>query len=196
MVKKIPISASAPILEGKQYHLACGPKDIAPYVLTPGDPERVGKIASLWDSFQEKAYHREYRTVTGFYYKTPISCTSTGIGSPAMSIAVEELTRIGAHTFIRVGTTGGIQPGQKMGDLVISTGAVRLDGASRDYVIPEYPAIAHYQVVQALIQAAQELKKNMDGRPGGEHVFKIKPLWVGPHPPPYAQGAITYLRHR
>ena len=151
------ISASAPVIEGKQYHIACGPKDVAKSVLLPGDPQRVGKIASLWDSAKEIAYHREYHTMTGKYQKIPITCTSTGIGAPSLAIAVEELSRIGVETFIRTGTCGGIQNGQKLGDLVISTGAVRLDGASKDYVIPEYPAVAHYEVVEALIQAAEEL---------------------------------------
>jgi len=152
------VSASAPVIEGKQYHIACGPKDVAPSVLLPGDPERVGKIASLWDRAKEVAYHREYHTMTGIYQGTPISCTSTGIGAPSLAIGVEELSRIGVETFIRVGTCGAIQKGMKCGDLVISTGAVRLDGASRDYVMPEYPAVAHYQVVEALMQAAKELK--------------------------------------
>lgn len=96
--------------------------------------------------------------MTGTYQGIPLSCTSAGVGSPSLAIAIEELSRIGVDTFIRVGTTGGIQKGQKLGDVVISTGAVRLDGASRDYVIPEYPAVAHYEVVEALIQAAKELK--------------------------------------
>ena len=152
------ISAKAPVVGGKQYHIACGPGDVAPYVLIPGDPERVGKIASLWDSSREVAYHREYHTMTGKYQGVPISCTSSGIGGPSLAIAVDELCRIDAHTFIRVGSTGGIQKGQKIGDLVISTGAVRLEGTSKDFVIPEYPAIANYEVVMALIQAAEELK--------------------------------------
>ena len=152
------ISASAPVIEGKQYHIACGPKDVASGVLLPGDPARVDKIASLWDERHEVANHREYHTITGVFEKTPITCTSTGIGSPSLAIAIEELARIGVGTFIRTGTCGGIQKGQKLGDLIISTGAVRLDGASRDYVIPEYPAVAHYEVVEALIQAAEELK--------------------------------------
>lgn len=157
MVNKI--SALAPLnKEGKQYHIACAPGDVAPSVLLPGDPARVDKIGTLWDSVHEVANHREYHTMTGKYQGTPISCTSTGIGSPALAIAVEELSRIGVETFIRVGTTGGIQPGQHLGDVVITTGAVRLDGASRDYVMPEYPAVAHYKVVEALIQAAEELK--------------------------------------
>ncbi|MDO8451388.1 MAG: nucleoside phosphorylase [bacterium] len=151
------VSAKAPVLGGKQYHIECGPGDVAPSVLVPGDPARVNKIASLWDSVHEVANHREYHTMTGMFEGVPISCTSSGIGSPSLAIAVDELSRIGADTFIRVGSTGGIQKGQKLGDLVISTGAVRLDGTSRDLVIPEYPAVAHYEVVMALIQAAEEL---------------------------------------
>ncbi|MEK7544347.1 MAG: uridine phosphorylase [Patescibacteria group bacterium] len=152
------ISAKAPIISGKQYHIQCQKGDVAPFVLIPGDPARVGKIASLWDSSKEVANHREYHTMTGKFAETPISCTSSGIGGPSLAIAVDELCRIGAHTFIRVGSTGGIQKGQEIGDLVISTGAVRLEGTSKDFVIPEYPAIAHYEVVMALIQAAEELK--------------------------------------
>lgn len=152
------ISAKVPIVKGKQYHINCGPKDVARSVLLPGDSARVGKIASFWDSAKEIAHHREYHTMTGLMHGTPISCTSTGMGSPAMAIAVEELSRIGVDTFIRVGTTGGIQKNQKLGDVIISTGAVRLDGASRDYVIPEYPAVAHVEVVMALIAAADALK--------------------------------------
>jgi uridine phosphorylase len=156
--QKERVSAVAPVLGGKQYHIACGPGDVARSVLIPGDPARVGKIAAVWDRAHEVAYHREYHTMTGTYRNVKISCTSSGIGAPALAIAVDELSRIGADTFIRVGTTGGIQKGQKLGDLVISTGAVRLDGASRDLVIPEYPAVAHYEVVMALIQAAEKLK--------------------------------------
>lgn len=152
------ISAKAPVIGGKQYHIACGPGDVAPSVLIPGDPARVGKIASLWDTSKEVANHREYHTMTGKYQGVPISCTSSGIGGPSLAIAVDELCRIGAETFIRVGSTGGIQKGQNIGDLVISTGAVRLEGTSKDFVIPEYPAIANYEVVMALIEAAEELK--------------------------------------
>jgi uridine phosphorylase len=156
-MSKKTISANAPVIEGKQYHIACGPKDVAPFVLLPGDPARVAKIASLWDSSKEIAYHREYHTMKGIYHGSPICCTSTGIGSPSLAIAVEELSRIGVETFIRVGTTGAIQKGMNLGDVVITTGAVRLDGASRDYVIPEYPAVADYRVIMALIQSAKEL---------------------------------------
>lgn len=151
------VSAKAPVIAGKQYHIDCGPGDVAHSVLIPGDPARVGKIASLWDDAHEVAYHREYHAMSGTFKGTPISCISSGIGAPTLAIAVEELSRIGVDTFIRVGTCGGIQKGQELGDLVISTGAVRLDGASKDYVMPEYPAIADYRVIMALIEAAEEL---------------------------------------
>jgi uridine phosphorylase len=150
-------SATAPTVEGKQYHIACKVGDIARYVLVPGDPARVNKIASLWDSAREVANHREYHTMTGAYRGVDLSCVSSGMGSPSLSIAVDEMSRIGADTFIRVGTCGGIQKDERLGDLVISTGAVRLDGASKDLVMPEYPAVASYEIVMALITAAEEL---------------------------------------
>ena len=152
------VSATAPVIEGKQYHIACGPNDVTKAVLLPGDPERVGKIAKLWDTQKEVAYHREFHTMRGTYKGTPITCTSTGVGAPALALAVEELSRIGVETFIRVGTCGFLQKGGKIGDLVISTGAVRLDGASKEYVMLENPAVAHYDVVKALIEAAETLK--------------------------------------
>jgi len=155
---KRKISAKAPVIGGKQYHIQCESGDVAPYILVPGDPARVEKIASLWDSAREVANHREYHTMTGIYQGVPISCTSSGIGGPSLAIAVDELCRIGAETFIRVGSTGGIRKDQNVGDLVISTGAVRLEGTSKDFVIPEYPAVANYEVVMALIEAAEELK--------------------------------------
>ena len=143
--------------EGLQYHLMIKPGDVAPYVLLPGDPERVKMIAKYWDEAKHIATHREFVTYTGRYKGAPISATSTGIGSPSTAIAVEELLRVGAHTFIRVGTTGAIQPYIDVGDVVISIGAVRLEGTSKQYVMVEYPALAHYEVVLALIEAAEEL---------------------------------------
>jgi len=152
------ISAATPQTEtGLQYHIQCKPGDVAPYVLLPGDPNRVGRISKYWNERREVARHREYVTHTGKYKGAPISATSTGIGCPAAAIAVEELLRVGAHTFIRVGTTGAIQRDIKVGDLVISIAAVRLDGASKQYVRVEYPAVAHYEVVLALIEAAETL---------------------------------------
>ncbi|MBP1911937.1 uridine phosphorylase [Thermococcus stetteri] len=152
------VSAERPQTEeGMQYHIACKPGDVARYVLLPGDPERVPKISSLWDEAREIAFHREYRTHTGKYKGVPISATSTGIGGPSTAIAVEELAAIGADTFIRVGSTGAIQPGMEIGDLIIAKAAVRLDGTSRQYVRIEYPAVADLEVTLALIEAAETL---------------------------------------
>jgi uridine phosphorylase len=149
-----------PLTKGLQYHIHCKKGDVAPSVLMPGDPWRVPKIAKHWTRKKKIAFHREYQTYTGKIGRVPISCTSSGIGAPALTIALEELVAIGAKTFIRVGTTASIQPKAKIGDLIIPTGAVRLDGASKDYVRVEYPAVAHYRVVNALIQAAEKLKVN------------------------------------
>lgn len=150
-----PSSAAKPEAEGLQYHIRLKKGDIPPYVLVPGDPKRVAKIASLWEVQKQLADYRQYVTYKGKYKNAEIACTSSGIGSPALAIAFDELLRVGAKTFIRVGTCGSLQPDMGIGDLVITTGAVRLDGASKDYVIPEYPAVAHYQVVKALIKAAK-----------------------------------------
>ena len=140
-----------------QYHIQCRPGDVARYVLLPGDPERVDVISSFWDERREIAYHREFKTHTGKYRGVAISATSTGIGSPSAVIALEELARIGADTFIRVGSTGAIQPEIDIGDLIISSSAVRLEGTSKEYVRTEYPASAHYEVLLSLIEAAEAL---------------------------------------
>ena len=143
--------------EGEQYHLEVAPGDVADSVLLPGDPERVAKVTDEWDDSEVVAEHREYRTATGTYDETPISVTSTGIGSPSTAIAVEELARVGADTFIRVGSTGAIQEETDIGDLIITSGAVRQEGTSHEYVREEYPAVADHAVVAALAAAAEEL---------------------------------------
>ncbi|MFB6078712.1 MAG: nucleoside phosphorylase [Halarchaeum sp.] len=140
-----------------QYHLDVGPDDVADSVLLPGDPDRVPKVTALWDAHEERARHREYRTATGAYEGTPISVTSTGIGSPSAAIAVEELSRLGVDTFLRVGSCGAIQPEMAVGDLVITTGAVRQEGTSDEYVREDYPASADHEVVSALVAAAERL---------------------------------------
>src|SRR6056297_4061549 len=139
------------------YHVEAGPDDVADAVLLPGNPERVDKVTALWDDYEERAYHREYRTATGTYDGTPISVTSTGIGSPSAAIAVEELARVGADTLLRVGSCGSIVPEAAVGDLVITTGAVRQEGTSKEYVREDYPATADPRVVSALVAAAEEL---------------------------------------
>ncbi|QDX41330.1 nucleoside phosphorylase [Salarchaeum sp. JOR-1] len=140
-----------------QYHVELAEGDVADTVLLPGDPERVEKISEFWDDYEEKAFHREYRTLTGTYDGAPISVTSTGIGSPSAAIAVEELARVGADTFIRVGSCGALSADMDVGDLVISTGAVRQEGTSDEYVREDYPAVAHDEVVSALVAAAERL---------------------------------------
>jgi uridine phosphorylase len=143
--------------DDRQYHLDVAAEDVADTVLLPGDPDRVEKITQFWDDAEERARHREYRTVTGEYDDTPITVTSTGIGSPSAGIAVEELARVGVDTFIRVGSCGAIQPDMEVGDLVITTGAVRQEGTSHAYVREDYPATADYEVVTALVAAAERL---------------------------------------
>jgi uridine phosphorylase len=140
-----------------QYHVELAPGDVANAVLLPGNPERLDKITPLWDESEEIAYHREYRTATGTYEGADISVTSTGIGSPSTAIAVEELARVGADTFIRVGSCGAIQPGMEVGDLVITSGCVRQEGTSKEYVREDYPAVADKEVVSALVAAAERL---------------------------------------
>ncbi len=140
-----------------QYHLEVGPGDVAPAVLLPGDPDRVDVIAALWDEAEVVAEHREYRTATGAVGGTPVSATSTGIGSPSAAIAVEELARVGAETLVRVGSCGAVQPEVAVGDLVVTTGAVRGEGTSDEYVRADYPAAADYRVVAALVAAAERL---------------------------------------
>jgi uridine phosphorylase len=143
--------------EDVQYHLEVAEGDVADSVLLPGDPERVGKVLDVWDDGEVVAEHREYRTATGTYDGTALSVTSTGIGSPSAAIAVEELARVGADTFLRVGSCGAIQPETDVGDLVITSGGVRQEGTSSEYVREDYPAVADHAVVAALAAAAEEL---------------------------------------
>ncbi len=141
----------------RQYHLAIDEGDVAPIVLMPGDPGRVPVIAARWDEARHVATNREYVTYTGVYRGTPVSCTSTGIGAPSTSIAMEELARCGARTFIRVGTAGTFLDHVHNGDMAIFDSAMRLDGSSRLYAPIEYPAVASHEVVTAAIEAARAL---------------------------------------
>jgi len=141
----------------KQYHIGCGAGDLANYLLLPGDPQRVNKIAQVWDRKKKVAENREFFSMRGKFKGVDISCLSTGIGGSSATIAIEEAARLGADTFIRVGTAGALQPEIQLGDFVISTGAVRLEGVSQDYIFLEYPALANYEVVLALIEACEKL---------------------------------------
>ena len=151
------MSAEEPRAGEGFYHVRVKPGEVARYVLLPGDPGRVPLIAELWDEAREVSHHREFRVWSGKLAGRPISACSTGIGAASAAIAVEELARAGSDTFIRVGSTGAIQPEIKLGDLVISAAAMRLEGASGDYAPPGYPAYANYEVLLALIEAAESL---------------------------------------
>jgi uridine phosphorylase len=144
-----------------QPHIMCGVGDVAKYVLIPGDPKRVEKIAAFFDESKKVADYRGFVTYTGTVNGTGISACSTGIGCPSAAIAVEELSRIGAETFIRVGTTGALQNEIKMGDIVIATSAVRADGTSRNYAPIELPAVADFNVTSALVDAAHKLRQKV-----------------------------------
>jgi uridine phosphorylase len=131
------------------------PDRIAPHVFLCGDPERVPRIAAGWQNAREVCRVREYRVMTGELSGVPLCAASTGIGAPSTAVILEELIKLGAHTFVRVGNSGGLAPDLALGDLVISTGAVRDDGTSKTYVIPEFPALADYEIVGALLAAAR-----------------------------------------
>lgn len=140
-----------------QYHIKCAEGDIGRYVILPGDPARCEKIAAYFDDAEFIVQNREYTIYTGTLLGEKVSVCSTGIGGPSSAIAVEELFAVGADTFIRVGTSGGINLKVREGDLVIATSAVRQDGTSSHYAPIEYPAAASFEVVQALVWAAEEM---------------------------------------
>ena len=144
-----------------QPHIMCGVGDVAKYVLLPGDPKRVERIASFFDEAHKVAVYRGFVTYSGEVDGIDISACSTGIGCPSAAIVVEELMKIGVETFIRVGTAGALQPDIEIGDIVIGTAAVRADGTTRSYIPLEYPAVASLEVVSALLQASRRIKKQI-----------------------------------
>lgn len=140
----------------RQYHIQVANGEVGRYVILPGDPKRCVKIAQYFDNPVLIADNREYITYTGTLDGVKVSVTSTGIGGPSASIAMEELYRCGADTFVRIGTCGGMQTEVKSGDIVIATAAVRMEGTSREYAPIEYPAVANLDVTNALVEAAKE----------------------------------------
>lgn len=165
-------------MEGKQYHIQAGRGDVGRYVILPGDPKRCEKIAKYFDGAKLIADSREFVTYTGRLDGVKVSVTSTGIGGPSASIAMEELVMSGADTFVRIGTCGGMQTNVMSGDIVIASGAVRMEGTSREYAPIEYPAVPDIQVVNALIGAAKKLEK--DYHVG---VVQSKDSFYGQHSP-------------
>ena len=136
--------------DGTQYHIGLKEGDVGEFVILPGDPKRCEKIAKYFDNPQLIADRREFVTYTGFLKGKKVSVTSTGIGGPSASIALEELVKVGAKKFIRVGTCGGMDVNVKSGELVIATGAIRMEGTSKEYAPIEFPAVADYDIVTAL----------------------------------------------
>lgn len=163
---------------GKQYHTNLGSEDIGRYVLLPGDPKRCAKIAEHFDQAKLVADSREYTTYTGTLDGVKVSVTSTGIGGPSAAIAIDELVKCGADTFIRVGTCGGMQENVLGGDIVIANGAIRMEGTSREFAPIEYPAVPDVTVMNALIQAAE--RKGIRYHVG---VVQCKDSFFGQHEP-------------
>ena len=163
---------------GIQYHVGLKPGDVGRYVILPGDPKRCAKIAQYFENPCLAADSREFVTYTGTLDGEKVSVTSTGIGGPSASIAMEELCNCGADTFIRVGTCGGMQTEVCGGDLVIATGAIRMEGTSREYAPVEYPAVPDLEVTNALVNAAKKL-----GMPYHTGVVQCKDSFYGQHQP-------------
>jgi uridine phosphorylase len=142
----------------RQYHIGLGPGELAEYILLPGDPDRTDRIATRLDSIELQRRHREFATVTGRYRGQRLSVVSTGIGTDNVEIVVAEILAITERpTFIRVGSCGALQPEMALGDLAITTGAVRLESTTSYFVHDGYPAVADYEAVAALIEAAERL---------------------------------------
>ena len=164
--------------DGLQYHIGLKEGDVGECVILPGDPKRCEKIAKYFDDAKLVADRREFTTYTGYLNGVKVSVTSTGIGGPSASIALEELVKVGAKNFIRVGTCGGMDLDVKSGDLVIATGAIRMEGTSKEYAPIEFPAVANYDIVTALINSAKKL--NLPYHVG---VVECKDSFYGQHSP-------------
>ena len=142
----------------RQYHIELGPGELAEYILLPGDPDRSARIASRFDSIELERRNREFASVTGTYRGQRVSVVSTGIGTDNVEIVMAEILAIAERpTCIRVGSSGALQPEMRLGDLAITTGGVRLEATTSFYVHDAYPAVAHYEAVAALIEAAERL---------------------------------------
>ena len=164
--------------DGTQYHIGLKEGDIGEYVILPGDPKRCEKIAAYFDEPKLVADRREFTTYTGFLKGTKVSVTSTGIGGSSASIALEELVKIGGKCFIRVGTCGGMQKEVHSGDLVIATGAIRMEGTSKEYAPIEFPAVADFDIITALKNSAEKL--NLPYHLG---IVQCKDAFYGQHNP-------------
>ena len=145
-----------PLEKKKMMHIGIGVGDVGRYVFLPGSPERTEKIARHFENPREIAYHREYRTWVGTLDGVPVAVTSTGIGGPSTAIAVEELYQCGADTMIRVGSCASTSPKVGIGDIVIPSGAIRMEGVGDHYLPTEFPAVPDFQLMKVLEEAALE----------------------------------------
>ena len=161
-----------------QFHIQCRPGQVGRYCILPGDPGRCGEIAKLFDDPVHIQTNREYVTYTGTLLGEKVSVCSTGIGGPSAAIAMEELHNIGADTFIRVGTCGGIDLNVQSGDIVVATGAIRFEHTSREYAPIEFPAVSDFGVAAALAQAARDMGKTCH-----MGVVQCKDSFYGQHSP-------------
>ncbi len=161
-----------------QFHIKCGPEDVGGYCILPGDPGRCAAIARHMENPVFVGSNREYMIYTGTLEGEKVSVVSTGIGGPSAAIAMEELANLGVHTFIRVGTCGGIDLDVLCGDLVVASGAVRMDGTSREYAPTEYPAVPDFRVLSALVKAAQSSRRQYH-----VGVVQCKDSFYGQHSP-------------
>ncbi len=162
----------------REFHLDLAPGDVGRYCILPGDPGRCEKIAAYLDGAVHVRSNREYTTYTGALLGEKVSVVSTGIGGASASIAMEELIHLGADTFVRVGTCGGMALKVQSDDVVIATGAIRMEGTSKEYAPMEFPAVADFQVTTALVNAAKAL-----GKPWHAGVVECKDSFYGQHSP-------------
>ena len=169
----------------RQFHIRCAAGEVGRYVILPGDPGRCEAIASLFDGARFVAQNREYKTYTGTLLGEPVSVCSTGIGGPSAAIAMEELHRLGADTFLRVGTCGGIDLAVRSGDIVVASGAVRFEHTSHEYAPPEFPAVPDFGMTAALAETARSL-----GYRTHVGVVQCKDSFYGQHDP--AASPVSY----
>ena len=162
----------------KQFHIHCVEGDVGRYVILPGDPGRCEAIAKLFDNPVHVSQNREYNIYTGTLLGEKVSVCSTGIGGPSASIAMEELHNIGADTFIRVGTCGGIDLNVQSGDVVVATGAIRFEHTSMEYAPIEYPAVSNLDIAIALREASLAMGKRTH-----VGVVQCKDAFYGQHSP-------------
>jgi len=174
----------------KQFHINCAPGDVGRYCILPGDPGRCASIAELFDDARLISRNREFTVYTGTLLGEKATVCSTGIGGPSAAIAMEELAAIGADTFIRVGTCGGIDLDVQSGDIVVATGAIRHEGTIREYAPIEFPAVSDFAVASALLDAARTLGKTCHAG-----VVQSKDSFYGQHSP--ARMPVSYeLLHK